>query len=244
MERQRAVAVLEALLTGTPPDLTGLPLQVRSGVDDAGHEFTLLSDPPNGALSRALLAGLNLLVPDVSPSSLDPTPGWGAVAFRGPPTLLIEVPHPGSDRHTTHLGLALFHALPCAALLIAGAHRRNADVAHLPDSLFHAYAQTLATTELQLHGFAANSAPNTDAVLTPGPGHPTPLHQALTEALTNQGFRVEHHEHLAGRTNAQGRAAARRNTAFLHLELAPLVRLHHRDRVVKAVTDAWHQQGQ
>jgi hypothetical protein len=304
--------VLEALLAGRVPDLTGLPVQVTRSVDNEGRPLTLLSDPPNGMLSTVLRAGLNVPVPahlttepthhtspthssnlspapadpkphsrtnptdspsdpthpatpahpkhhsptnptdpptpnrpPTSPSAhLDPTPGWGAIAFRGPPTLLIEVPHPGSDRHTTFLGLALFHAIPTAALLVAGAHRTSADVAHLPESLFHAYAQTLATTELQLHGFAAESAPDTDAVLTPGPGHPTPLHDALTETLTNQGFRVRHHEHLAGRTNAQGMAAAERGAPFLHLELAPLVRLHHRDRVVKAVTDAWHQQGQ
>lgn len=271
VERHRAVAALEALLTGTSPDLTDLPLHVCRGVDEAGCQFTLLSDPPNGSLSRLLLTGLNLPAPELpnppnsanlptrtsptysptrtqpatpSPTQLDPTPGWGAIAFRGPPTLLIEVPHPGSDRHTTHLGLALFQALPTAALLVAGAHRNHADVAHLPDSLFHAYAQTLATTELQLHGFAAASAPDTDAVLTPGPGHATPLHEALAKALTQQGFRVKHHEHLAGRTNAQGRAAAKRGRTFLHLELAPRVRLHHRDRVVEAVTNAWHQQGQ
>lgn len=172
---------------------------------------------------------------------------WGAVALHEEPDLVVEVPHPGADRHTARLGLELFHAIPTAALLIAGAHRRAAgnaaDVAHRTDSLFHAFAQTLATTEIQLHGFAATSAPDTDVVISPGAGDATELHNALEKTLTRQGFRVRHHEHLAGRTNVQGIAAATRGTPFLHLELAPLLRLHHRESVVKAVTDTWHQQG-
>ncbi|MFL6121051.1 hypothetical protein [Actinophytocola sp.] len=207
------MAALTALVAGQEPDLHGLPVRLS-------HDF-----------AATLLTG---------------EPGWGTIAVRGAPTLLIEVPHPGSDRYTARLGLDLFHAIPTAALLVAGTHRRHADVAHEPDSLFHAFAQALATTELQtaelqLHGFAATSAPGTDVVLTPGAGRPTGLHHALRESLTCRGFRVRHHEHLAGRTNAQGIAAAARGTPFLHLELAPPLRSDHRDRVVEAVTDAWHQ---
>jgi hypothetical protein len=142
----------------------------------------------------------------------------------------------------------LFRAIPDAALLVAGTHRRAArgaaDVAHRADSLFHAYAQTLATTEIQLHGFAATSAPDTDAVVSPGAGESTDLHRGVEKALAQQGFRVRHHEHLAGRTNVQGIAAAARGTPFLHLELAPAVRLHHREAVVGAITATWHQQRQ
>jgi hypothetical protein len=172
---------------------------------------------------------------------------WGAVALQEETDLVIEVPHPGADRLTARLGLELFHAIPAAALLIAGAHRRAAgnaaDVAHRADSLFHAFAQTLATTEIQLHGFAETSAPDTDAVISPGAGDATGLHDTLEKTLTRQGFRVRHHEHLAGRTNVQGIAAAARGTPFLHLELAPLLRLNHRDTIVEAVADTWHQQG-
>ena len=170
--------------------------------------------------------------------------GWGTVAVRGTPRLLVEVPHPGSDRYTARLGLDLFDAIPDAALLVAGTHRKHCDVAHDRHSLFHAFAQALATTELQLHGFAAASAPGTDVVLSPGAGRPTALHHAVEESLVRQGFHVRHHEHLAGRTNVQGIAAAARATPFLHLELAPLLRSSHRDRVVEAVVHAWHQQGQ
>ncbi|TDV53579.1 hypothetical protein [Actinophytocola oryzae] len=219
-EHARAAAALKALLAGKTPHLTGLPLQVTQG------HTTLLSDG-------------SLLLPRRDASSA----GWGAVAFRDSPDLLIEVPHPGSDRYTAHLGLELFDAIPTAGLLVAGAPRRVADVAHLPESLFHTYAQTFATAELQLHGFAAASAPDTDVILTAGAGSATDLHLALAEALTRQGLRVRHHEHLAGRTNTQGIAAAAHGRPFLHLELAPLVRRDHRDRVVEAVADTWHQRG-
>jgi hypothetical protein len=177
----------------------------------------------------------------------DSAPGWGALALRTATTLLVEVPHPGSDRLTARLGLDLFHAVPTAALLVAGAHRKAtggaADVAHRTDSLFHAFAQTLATAEIQLHGFASASAPDTDVVLSPGAGTATTTHHALEKALTAQGFRVRHHEHLAGRTNVQGIAAAGRGTPFLHLELAPAVRRHRRHTLVKAIADTWHQEG-
>jgi hypothetical protein len=209
-DRARAAAALRALLAGTRPDLTDLPLVVT-------HHLGI--------------------------TSVTGDHGWGSIAFRKSPDLLIEVPHPGSDRYTAMLGLALFDAIPSAAVLVAGTHRRVVDVAHLPESLFHTFAQTLAIPELQLHGFAAASAPDTDAVLTAGAGNTTDLHHTLAEALTRQGFRVRHHEHLAGRTNTQGIAAAARGTPFLHLELAPLVRSDHRDRVVQAVTDTWHQCG-
>jgi hypothetical protein len=238
-DRARATAALKALLAGEAPDLTALPLRSRTGLDNAGHRFTLLADAPATTLQAVLLASLVPL-----PATPDPHGhGWGLLALHACPTLLIEVPHPGSDRFTARLGLDLFHAIPTAALLVAGAHRRHADVAHDPGSLFHTFAQTLAIPELQLHGFAAASAPNTDAVLTAGVGTPTDLHRRLAKTLAHQGFRVRRHEHLAGRTNVQGIAAAARGTPFLHLELAPLVRSHRRARVVETVTDAWHQQG-
>ena len=89
------------------------------------------------------------------------------------------MPHPGSDRHTEQLGLALFRALPGAALLIAGAHRRaadgTADVAHQPDSMFHALATHLAdrgADQLQLHGFDDDSLADHDIVISAGAGTP------------------------------------------------------------------------
>lgn len=221
-ERIKAVAALRAVLAHEPPELDGLSLSSALGTDDAGRPFTMLTGT---------------------------SAGWGAVLLRMPSDLLIEVPHPGADRLTARLGLDLFHAVPTAALLVAGAHRNAADsaadVAHRTDSLFHAFAQTLALPEIQLHGFAEDTAPDTDAVVSAGAGEPSDLHRRVEKALAQHGFRVGHHERLAGRTNVQGIAAAVSGRPFLHLELAPLLRIHHRDVVVdtiaKAVADTRHQ---
>lgn len=214
-ERAEAIVVLRAVLADKSPDLGNLPLHVATGTDDAGHPFTMLTET---------------------------AAGWGTVLLRSASDLLIEVPHPGADRLTARLGLELFGAIPSAALLVAGAHRNAADsaadVAHRTDSLFHAFAQTLALPEIQLHGFAADTAPDTDAVVSAGAGAPAELHRQVEKALRRHGFRVGHHERLAGRTNVQGIAAAARGRTFLHLELAPVLRIHHRDAVVDAVAKA------
>lgn len=214
-ERAEAVVVLRAVLADDPPHLAGTPLRISTAADDTGLPFTMLTDTASG---------------------------WGTVLLRRAPELLIEVPHPGSDRLTARMGLELFQAIPTAALLVAGAHRNAADgaadVAHRTDSLFHAFAQTLALPEIQLHGFAADTAPDTDAVVSPGAGEQRELHRQTEKALRQHGFRVCHHERLAGRTNVQGIAAAARGRIFLHLELAPLVRIHHRGAVVDAIAKA------
>jgi hypothetical protein len=206
---------VRAILAGDVPDLDGLGLT---------HAHPLLADQPG--TERA----------------------WGAFVLDTRPSAVVEVPHPASDRYTTRLGLELYEAMPAAALLIAGAHRDAAngaaDVAHRTDSLFHAVATTLGTApEIQLHGFATASAPDTDVVISAGAGTWRPAHDALADALTRQGFRVAHHEHLSGRTNVQGIAAAERGTPFLHLELAPLLRADpgHRAAVVASVARTWHQ---
>jgi hypothetical protein len=218
-ERAEAVAVLSAALTGDAPATNRLPLRVSPTTDDTGRPFTLLRGTAHG---------------------------WGSVLLRRPSDLLVEVPHPGSDRLTARLGLDLFHAIPTATLLVAGAHRNQADVAHRTDSLFHAFAQTLALPELQLHGFAADTAPGVDAVVSAGAGEQGELHRQVEKALIGHGFRVGHHERLAGRTNAQGIAAAAAGRTFLHLELAPLLRDRRRgdvvDAVAKAVADTRYQQ--
>lgn len=216
-ERERAAAALRAALAREAHD--DLLLRTSPATDDEGRPFTLITDTEHG---------------------------WGSVLLRTPSDLLIEVPHPGSDRLTTRLGLELFHAIPTASLLVAGAHRNQVDVAHRTDSLFHTVAQTLALPELQLHGFAIRTAPDIDAVVSAGAGEPGESHRGVEKALIQQGFRIGHHERLAGRTNAQGIAAAAGNRPFLHLELAPALRDRHRavvvEAIAKAVADTWHQQ--
>ncbi len=210
-ERADAVAVLRAALADDAPATNGHPVRVSSATDEAERPFTLLRDTAHG---------------------------WGSLLLRRSSDLLIEVPHPGSDRLTARLGLELFHAVPTATLLVAGAHRDQADVAHRTDSLFHTVSQALALPELQLHGFAADTAPGIDAVVSAGVGEQGELHRQVEKALVQQGFRTGHHERLAGRTNAQGIAAAACGRTFLHLELAPVLRDRHRGTVVAAVANA------
>lgn len=218
-ERAGAVALLRAALTDEMLPQNDLPLRRSSATDAAGRRFTLLTDTEHG---------------------------WGSAIVRTSADLLIEVPHPGSDRLTARLGLELFHAIPTASLLVAGTHRNQVDVAHETGSLFHSFAQTLALPELQLHGFATRTAPDIDAVVSAGAGEPGEPHRRLDKALVQQGFRTGHHERLTGRTNTQGIAAAAAGRPFLHLELAPALRDRLRALVVEAiacaVTGPRHQQ--
>ncbi|MEV8610958.1 hypothetical protein AB0383_24090 [Amycolatopsis sp. NPDC051373] len=69
-----------------------------------------------------------------------------------PPSLVVEVPHPGFDLRTELFGVDLFRQVPGAVLLVAGAHRKaddsHADVAHEEDSVFHVVAAALAARGL------------------------------------------------------------------------------------------------
>jgi hypothetical protein len=167
-------------------------------------------------------------------SRFDTDRSWGvfAVDLTEPPAhLLVEVPHPGSDLHTERIGLALFRAVPGAALLIAGAHRRAADdaadVAHQPDSMFQALATHLAdrgAVQVQLHGFHDDSLADHDVVVSAGAGTSTQYTAPMADALGAAGFDVcrawsQSCGSLEGRTNAQGREAAAHGQPFLHIEI-------------------------
>jgi hypothetical protein len=214
-ERDRALAAADLLAsddtTAAAEMCAPLDMSVSTGTDPAtGRRYAL-------AASRS-----------------DTDRSWGIVAVdltEPPPDLLVEVPHPGSDRHTERLGLALFRALPGAALLIAGAHRRAADgaadVAHQPDSMFHALATHFAdrgATQLQLHGFHDDSLADHDVVVSAGAGTSTRLTEPMADALSAADFEVcrawtQRCGSLEGRTNAQGREAAVHGHPFLHIEI-------------------------
>lgn len=211
--RAAAVAALRALLTTEEQPVLPRGLRLITGDDDGPY--------------RGLTAG-----------------PWGTIIVRGTtPRLLVEVPHPRHDWLTEMLGHALFRAIPDAALLIAGTHRRAgnraADVAHRTDSLFHAYAQALAVPEIQVHGFAETTAPGVDAVVSAGAGARGGLHTAAAAALTKLGLRVYDHRQLAGRANVQGIAAAEHGRPFVHLELAAVARNERQLEVVTALAGAW-----
>ena len=157
---------------------------------------------------------------------------WGVLLVdRSTPTrLLIEVPHPRADLDTEQTGVALLRRVPGAVLIMAGAHRRcsdgAADVAHRPDSMFHAIATTLGRTlpEVQLHGFHDESAPH-EVILSPGAGKATQPIQRVGDELAQRGLNVcrtwrQRCANLEGKSNDQGRAAAREQRVFLHVEMS------------------------
>jgi hypothetical protein len=213
-ERDRALAAVDRLASADTTAATELfrqiGMNVSAGTDSAtGRRYALAASQAGSDRSWGMLA-IDLTIPPVK--------------------VVVEVPHPGSDRHTEQLGLGLFRALPRAVLLIAGAHRRaargTADVAHQPDSMFHALATHLAAddgaNQLQLHGFHDDSLADHDIVISPGAGTPDHRTEQIADDLTRAGFGVcrawtDHCGSLEGRTNAQGLAAA--HHPFIHLEI-------------------------
>jgi hypothetical protein len=234
----------------SPDDAYRPPTPAEREAGAAGLR-ALLSGADPGALAGAGFAvehGAYTLV--VGETGTDRLGGAVVLDGTGPPRRVIAVPHPIADRFTARVGLELFAAMPGSALLLAGTHRRAgggaADVAHRTDSMFHAFAEVLAGyggAELQPHGYAAETLPEYDAVVSPGLAPVTPAHAELRDALLARGFRVrpEWTGLLDGSTNVQGAAAAARGTAFLHLELAPRLRgdPDTRAAVVAAVAETW-----
>ena len=215
-ERDRAIAAVDRLLAG---DTTAATAELLAPLD---MDLTTSTDPATGR--RCALAA--------SRPRTDRSWGLLAVDLTGlPPGVVVEVPHPGSDRLTEQLGLALFRALPHSALLIAGAHRDaaggTADVAHQTESMFHALAVHLAdrgAAQLQLHGFDDDSLTEHEIVISAGAGVPDRRIEQAAAAIAAAGFDVcstwtQRCGSLEGRTNVQGRAAAARGQPFLHLEV-------------------------
>ncbi|MEW2318359.1 hypothetical protein [Streptomyces bauhiniae] len=87
-------------------------------------------------------------------------------------------PHPVADQRTEQLAVGVLRDAPGGVLVIAGARRKagdgdSADVAHRRDTVFHAVCAELArrgTPGVQLHGFAASSAPDYDSLAATSAG--------------------------------------------------------------------------
>ncbi|MFS4096714.1 hypothetical protein [Streptomyces sp. AF1A] len=187
--------------------------------------------------------------------------GWGRVYLDADhrPGWSVQVPHPASDRSTERLGVQVLRGCPGGVLVLAGAHRdagpgNAADVAHRADTVFSAVCAELARRGmpgLQIHGFAASSAPGYDAVASTGAGACGRRDgHRLADALDARGLAVcrawARSCPLEGRQNVQGRLADAAHVPFLHLELSPAVRAGGRaaGRAVAAigeVTRAWAQ---
>lgn len=195
----------------------------------------------------------------------DRTDGTGAPRGRGRvyldadhrPSWSVQVPHPASDRGTEQLGVRVLRGSPGGVLVLAGAHRsagpgNAADVAHRADTVFSTVCAELARRGmpgLQIHGFAASSAPGYDAVASTGAGTSGRRDgRRLADALCAHGLSVcrawVRSCPLEGRQNVQGRMADAAQVPFLHLELSPTVRAGGRaaERAVAAIGDitrAW-----
>lgn len=217
-ERRLLLSTLDALRSGdaerATADAGSIGFTVRTGVDpDTARPFALAVNP---AGERAW--------------------GWYLIDLSAPIRLAIEVPHPNSDLHTEHIGLAVYRRIPGAILAVAGAHRRVAggagDVAHRTDSMFHAVAGDLAdrgVPQLQLHGFHDDTLPDTDIVISPGPADPGPAIRRLADELIGTELRTcrswrDDCTGLEGTRNDQARDAAAKETPFIHLEINRTIR--------------------
>ncbi|MCS0602219.1 hypothetical protein NX794_13530 [Streptomyces sp. LP11] len=189
--------------------------------------------------------------------------GWGRVYLDldHHPSWSVQVPHPVADHGTEQLGVRVLRGAPGGVLVVAGAHRasgsgNSADVAHRRDTVFHAICAELARRGLpgiQLHGFAASSAPGYDVIASTGAGSAGRREgRALADGLREHGFRVcrawARTCPLEGRTNMQGRAADTDDVEFLHVEFSPEVRAGGRPAeraadAVAGVTRAWARSG-
>jgi hypothetical protein len=216
-----ATAFSAALDHRKTAEFTNLGFTVRDGVDSAtGRAYTMVVN------ERA----------------------WGMYVIdrSAPLSVAVEVPHPVSDLRTELVGVDLFRHEPGAVLLVAGAHRRAADVAHEPTSVFHTVATVLARrglAQVQLHGFDDRSLPATDIVLSSGAALVGDLARRTADRLTAEGFAVcqawtERCDRLEGTTNAQGEMAAATGTVFLHVEISRTVRnsAARRADIVQALT--------
>lgn len=165
--------------------------------------------------------------------------GWGEVYIDLSSRVRwsAQVPHPVADQHTELMGAELFSRAPGGVLVLAGANRRagrgnTADVAHREDSIFDAVCAALTARRLpgiQVHGFADDSSPDNDVVVSPGPGRPAALVRRAARLLAAGGFEVcrawrRNCGQLEGTTNVQARAAAARGVPFLHIENSRSVR--------------------
>ncbi|MCK1795554.1 hypothetical protein MTQ01_05935 [Streptomyces sp. XM4193] len=161
------------------------------------------------------------------------TRGWGRVYLDldRAPAWTVQVPHPVADLDTELLGAQVLRGTPGGVLILAGAHRDAggpdaADVAHRTDTVFHRIVRETVRRGLpgvQLHGFADDSVPEFDALVSSGSGdHGEKAAKSLVADLSRQGFAVcrawSQKCRLEGRTNEQGIVAERYEVPFVHVE--------------------------
>lgn len=182
-------------------------------------------------------------VADAAGSAGSANRGWGRVYVNLGVRLTwsVQVPHPIADQETERLGARVLRGAPGGVMVLAGAHRTAgegdaADVAHRTDSVFHQVIEELMKRRLpgvQLHGFANESFPEFDAVISTGAGNRAMSEaKTLSAALTDEGLKVCRANirkcKLSGTSNEQGQVAADEKLRFLHIELARAIRTDDR----------------
>src|SRR3954447_7336851 len=160
---------------------------------------------------------------------------WGLylVDRSAPLRLCIAVPHPRSDRDCELLALRLWRSRPGSILALATVHRdaddvgRDADQARNPDSVFHqlwtAVVGPRGVPQVQLHGFADDSAPE-QIVVSTGAGPVSPAAERIATEIAATGLCVTRSwdgtadPGLRAVTSLQGIAAAREGWVWVHVE--------------------------
>jgi hypothetical protein len=178
------------------------------------------------------LAGSNRQVAEVSEEPATER-GWGRVYvdLSRPAHWSVQVPHPRSDLRSELIGADLFDQVPGGVLVLAGAPRdvgqgNAADVAHRPDSAFNAVCDLLVARgfpAVQVHGFADESSPGHDVVVSPGAADTGVDVRRAADLIADTGLRVcrvweTSCGRLEGTTNVQSAAAVKHGVPFLHIE--------------------------
>lgn len=167
---------------------------------------------------------------------------WGLYLIREERVnnIVVEAPHPLSDKQTDLIALEIYRVLDARALLIAGAHRDandggKADVSHESKSIFQAVHETLlrktpafsdTPVVLQIHGFTAKKRSGYPNVILGFGKTATQLEVSvageLVRALASKGLEAEMCEgnswpDLCGKKNVQG--SSKKDAIFIHIEL-------------------------
>ncbi|WP_198357729.1 hypothetical protein [Streptomyces fildesensis] len=178
------------------------------------------------------LTGSNRQVAEVS-EERSTARGWGRVYvdLSRPARWSVQVPHPRSDLRSELIGADLFSRVPGGVLVLAGAPRdvgqgNAADVAHRRGTTFNAVCDMLVARgfpAVQVHGFADESSPGHDVVVSPGVAAANSDVRRAADLIAAAGQRVcrvweQSCGRLEGTTNIQSASAAERGVPFLHIE--------------------------
>lgn len=178
--------------------------------------------------------------------------GWGRIMIdsSGTSRLGVEIPHPKADQDSESLGVELFRKAPGSVLVIAGAHRRAAenrvaDMAHTTGSVFEELHELLVARGVpvvQLHGFANDTAPDSDVVVSAGPPLSSTFALQTAQRLEVAGLSVckpwvTGCPGLEATTNVQARYSAEQKAEFVHVEVSKDLREtpSARDQVASAL---------